>query len=127
MCVHAQCVLHALRAHVPYVIDLIKPFIPPPCLLSFKKKLDLHIFYVHFVHLFFTYLYFLCFTYLPIKAHAFIFYYEKCPKPTGEDRKINFNAGRLFYNTEVFKTVSFRNCNKSKKKCFQLLIVHLEE
>ena len=30
--------------------------------------------------------------------------YEKRPEPTREDRKINFDAYKTFYNTEVFKT-----------------------
>ena len=30
--------------------------------------------------------------------------YEKRPEPTREDRKINFDAYKIFYNTEVFKT-----------------------
>ena len=30
--------------------------------------------------------------------------FEKRPEPTREDRKINFDAYKIFYNTEVFKT-----------------------
>ena len=30
--------------------------------------------------------------------------YEKRPEPTGEDGKMNFDAYKIFYNTDIFKT-----------------------
>ena len=41
--------------------------------------------------------------------------YEKRPEPARENRKINFDAYKIFYNTEVFKTEVLKVVSKVRK------------
>ena len=44
-----------------------------------------------------------------------MFNFEKSPKPAWEDRKINFDACKIFYNTEVFKSEVLEVVTKGRR------------
>ena len=43
------------------------------------------------------------------------FNYERRPKPTWEDRKIDFDAYKIFYNTDVFETEALKIVTNVRK------------